>query len=292
MVSLVVLVLAQSPQAWRLTWQAPEGCTPAAGLQRALEARLGQAVFAEPADAFIEGVVVAAERGFVAKVTVTDAKGTALGQRDVTSDDPSCPAIDSRLVLVLALLVDPSGRLRTGVVTAAPAPTPALPPPTAPARLLSPEDLVHLRVESPDGETRLVELRQGRTSGDGRAWLGSVDVCGVPCAAAVRRGASLEVRGGDVLPAAFTLSGTRTDRAVVVVQPSSIARLTWSIVAVSLATTLLGLGVVGLALGANSSTGAALSVAAFVVGAGLGGLGAFGLSQGPTRVTVRDDGRD
>ncbi len=287
--SLTLLVLSQSPQAWRLGWRAPEGCSSAAELQRALEVKLGQPVFREPAEAFIEGEVVPEGGGFKAKVSVTDAKGTSLGQREVSSAEPSCPAIDSRLVFVLSFLVDPSGQLRSGGVRSTPAPTPSLPAVRAPGMLLSPDDLVQLRVESPARETRVVEERQGRTSGDGKAWAGTVDVCAMPCSVSIRRGAVLRVQGGDVVPASFTLGELRGGRGVAVVKPASIARLTWSIVGLSFATSLLSLGIVGLVLSGNSSGLQGLSVGAGVGALVLGGFSIWGLSQGPTRVEVSDE---
>ena len=175
---VAVSLLSQSPEAWRLAWRAPDTCTPADQLRRAVEARVGQAVFHEPADRFIEGDVTAQNGGWLARLVVTDAKGTPLGQREVVSTEPGCPTLDARLTLVLSLLIDPAGSLRARPMVTTPAPTPRLP--TAPLeapRALSPEDLVRLTLESDDRGAHLFEERSGRASGAQQSWTGTIDVC-------------------------------------------------------------------------------------------------------------------
>lgn len=279
---VVVTLLHQAPaEGWRITWRAPEGCSAAEVHTRAVETRLGRPVFREPATRFVEGVVSRTESGWIVKLVVTDASGSPLGQREVTSADAACPSIDGRVALVLSLLIDPSSRLG-GSIVATPAPTPLLPKPTGVAPdALPDQDRVRLQLESDEPALRIVELRTGTS------WKGTIEVCGVPCGALVLRTATLLVTGPDVLPAEFGLSQSRRATANVSVKASSLSRRVWSIISITFAATLVGLSAVGFALSSNSSTGVALSATSGIVGLALGVLGGVGLSQGPTLVTVQ-----
>ncbi len=286
---IAVSLLSQSPEAWRMTWRAPQPCTPAEQLGRAVEARVGQAVFREPADRFIEGDVTAQNGGWLARLVVTDAKGAPLGQREVVTTEPGCASLDARLTLVLSLLIDPSGSLRARPMQTTPAPTPRLPAaPSEAPRALTPEDLVRLGLESNDDHVRIVEERSGRASGARQPWTGTIDVCGVPCGAPVPRGAKLFVTGPDVLPATFTLSGARGDSATVSVKASSLSRQVWSVLGLTFGVTLGTVGLIGLAVSSSGNPSlTALSVTGSLIGAALSILSGVGLSQGPTVVTVR-----
>jgi hypothetical protein len=116
-----------------------EACITARDLALAVEQRLGRAalVSASQAERFIDGRVEALAppaTGFRVSVTVSDAKGAALGTRELEDPDPSCRALDEPIVLVVALLVDPEAARRAG--PAAPAlgvaPRPPPPPPAPP----------------------------------------------------------------------------------------------------------------------------------------------------------------
>lgn len=286
---LTVSLLSQSPEAWRLTWRAPETCTSVDQLVRSVEARVGQPVFREPADHFIEGDVTAQNGGWLARLVVTDAKGTPLGQREVVTTEPGCPTLDARLTLVLSLLIDPAGSLRARPMVTTPAPTPRLPAaPLETPRALSPEDLVRLTLESDDRDVHLFEERTGRASGTQQSWTGTIDVCGVPCGASVPRGAKLIIGGPDVLPATFTLAGIRTTSAVVSVKASSLARQVWSVLGLTFGVALTALGVAGLAVSSSGASALqAVSATGALLGVALSVLSGVGLSQGPTVVTVR-----
>lgn len=280
---VVATLLHQAPaEGWRITWRAPEGCSAAEVHSRAVETRLGRPVFREPAIRFVEGSVARGETGWVVKLVVTDASGSPLGQREVTSTESACVSIDGRVALVLSLLIDPSSRLG-GSIVATPAPTPLLPEPTgiAPEALVD-QDRVRLEVVSDEPAVRVVELRAGAS------WKGTIDVCGVPCGALVLRTAQLSITGPDVLPAEFGLSRSLSPTARVSVKASSLSRQIWSIVSITFAATLVGLSAVGFALSSNSSTGVALSATSGVIGIALGILGGVGLSQGPTVVHVSE----
>ncbi len=88
-----------------------ETCVAAGALARAVEARLGHPAWA-PASAAkvsIEGYVEKRSDGvgWRAHVELTDERGTQLGQRDVTSQEVDCAALEQPLTLVLALIIDP-----------------------------------------------------------------------------------------------------------------------------------------------------------------------------------------
>lgn len=279
---VVATLLHQAPaEGWRITWRAPEGCSAAEIHTRAVETRLGRPVFREPATRFVEGLVTRGDAGWVVKLVVTDASGSPLGQREVTSTEAACPSIDGRVALVLSLLIDPSSRLG-GSIVATPAPTPLLPKATGIApEVLVDQDRVRLEVTSDDPAVRVVEVRTGAS------WKGTIDVCGVPCGAMVLRTARLLISGPDVLPAEFGLSRSFSPTARVSVKASSLSRQVWSIISLSVGLTLMGLSAVGFALSSRSSSGVALSATSGVVGITLGILGGVGLSQGPTIVTLQ-----
>jgi hypothetical protein len=228
---VAVALVSQSPEAWRLTWRAAETCTPGEQLQRNVEARVGQPVFREPADRFIEVDVTAENGGWLARLIVTDSQGTALGQREVVSTEAGgCRLLDARLTLVLSLFIDPGGSLRSRRTETTPASTPQPPDvPREPPRALSPEDLVRLTVQSDERHVRIVEERSGRASGVQQMWTGTLDVCGVPCDGSVPRGARLIISGPDVLPARLTVAGARGDSATISVKASSQSRQVLSV---------------------------------------------------------------
>jgi hypothetical protein len=112
-----------------------ERCLDAPTLAKAVEARLGRSVFANASPEL--RVTVALERLpdgiWRAQLLLEDAKGEALGRRELVSAEPSCEALDPSLALVVALLVDapPTPPLAPPTPTdASTAPPPAPPPPT------------------------------------------------------------------------------------------------------------------------------------------------------------------
>ncbi|MFY1828347.1 hypothetical protein ACN47A_20655 [Myxococcus fulvus] len=107
--SLLSTASPASPSArWGLHWNAPSECIQAAPLARAVEARLGRSVFGALPDVLIHGVLEpASPSGWSARLTLVDGRGTVLGSRDIDSSTPACADIERRLVLVLALMIDP-----------------------------------------------------------------------------------------------------------------------------------------------------------------------------------------
>lgn len=110
-----------------------EACLDAPALAKAVEARLGRSVFGGTNPEL--RVSVALERlsdgAWRAQLLLEDAKGVALGRRELVSAEPSCSALDPSLALVVALLVDaPPTPPPPPPAEVAPSPPPPLPPPT------------------------------------------------------------------------------------------------------------------------------------------------------------------
>lgn len=117
--SVAIAARAAEPAPIRasLAWARADGaesCIAAPELARAIEARLGYAVFGSPtsADVTLEGSIAPAAPGpgYRASFRVLDAKGAVLGERKVEGADPSCRALDDRAVLVASILVDDAAR--------------------------------------------------------------------------------------------------------------------------------------------------------------------------------------
>jgi hypothetical protein len=127
-----------------LSWsrlEGAEGCIGTRQLAAAVEALLGREVFvsAARAEVSIEGRVRAGEEGWQAALTVADAEGRILGERQLDSVEGSCRSLDEPIALAIALMIDPDAAL--GPALAPPsAPEPALP------RALSPQIVVEERL--------------------------------------------------------------------------------------------------------------------------------------------------
>jgi hypothetical protein len=113
-----------------------EGCLDAPTLAKAVEARLGRSVFADASPELRVTVTLERlpDRVFRAQLLLEDAKGQALGRRELVSAEPSCGALDASLALVVALLVDapptPPSAPPTDASAPPPPPSPPPPPPT------------------------------------------------------------------------------------------------------------------------------------------------------------------
>ena len=121
-----------------LAWarsEGAEGCIGAPELSRAIEARLGRPVLAEPAgaDVAIEGSIAPADGGFRVRLVVRGRDGAVLGRRALDVEGPDCRAADEPVELVIALMIDPDAR------NGPPAPADGRPPPSPPRPQLAPE---------------------------------------------------------------------------------------------------------------------------------------------------------
>ncbi|WP_257457842.1 hypothetical protein [Archangium lipolyticum] len=112
---------------WGLRWNAAPGCIQAAPLARAVEGRLGRTVFGPEPEFLVDGVLErGTPSGWKAKLSLVDASGNVLGSREVSTKEEACTAIEPRLLLVIALMIDPSAAFSS------PASPPPPPPPPEP----------------------------------------------------------------------------------------------------------------------------------------------------------------
>lgn len=131
-----------SPLSWLRMLGADE-CVATQTLARAVEERLGRAVFvsASQADLSVEGrIEKRPARGWHAVITVRDAGGTVLGTRQLDRSDTSCETMTEPLALVIAVMIDPDAAMR-------PKPAPVIEaettPPTLPTAHVEPEPESH-----------------------------------------------------------------------------------------------------------------------------------------------------
>lgn len=85
-----------------------EQCIGSVELARAVETRLGRAVFVPTprAERIVEASIAPSGSGFGALLSVADQRGRILGQRELSTTSTDCRSLDRALVLVLALLID------------------------------------------------------------------------------------------------------------------------------------------------------------------------------------------
>jgi hypothetical protein len=105
---------APSEVTWGLRWSAPSQCIQAPAVVRAVEERLGRAVFGPSAELVIDGQLQRSGTGWRASLIVVDHFGAVRGTREVKSVDERCPAIDGALTLVIAVMIDPNAALSSG----------------------------------------------------------------------------------------------------------------------------------------------------------------------------------
>lgn len=111
-----------------------DGCITAHELALRVEDRLGRGVFVSAAQAelFVDARIERLGRGWHATVSASRANGVAAGRRELDTRSSDCRDLDADLVLVVALVIDPSAP-PAAPPPAPPAPAPALvPPPPAP----------------------------------------------------------------------------------------------------------------------------------------------------------------
>lgn len=142
----VFLLLASGPalagpgseSRWGLRWNAAPGCIQAGPLARAVETRLGRTVFGPEPEFLVDGVLERGQpSGWKARLSLVDARGNVLGGREVSTAEEACSAIEPRLLLVIALMIDPSAALSGPAPASPPEPPPAPvtrePPPPEPS---------------------------------------------------------------------------------------------------------------------------------------------------------------
>lgn len=158
---------------WSRTASA-ESCIGTQELAQSVEKLLGRAVFvpASTADVAIEGRVEKKRTGFVAVLTIANAKGETLGTREVTTEG-ACSGLNDPVALAIALLIDPDAAL------GAPHDPPPKPPDPPPPRIEPPPPRtvyvrvpVRVPVEAPPKPTWRGDLSAGFALGFG--WLPTI----------------------------------------------------------------------------------------------------------------------
>lgn len=106
--TLLLLSAPASAATWGLRWSAPPGCIDAPALERAVEARLGKSVFGFSPDLRITGTLAQGEKPkWRANLALLDASDLLAGAREIESDAADCHALDEKLVLVIAVMIEP-----------------------------------------------------------------------------------------------------------------------------------------------------------------------------------------
>ena len=104
-----------------LQWVQRDGAAACIGdreLAAAVTARLGNAPAHGQTRLVIDGEIAPSGSGWTAAIHTTDEHGVVLGQRDLHEPAADCRALDDKLVLVIALIIDPD------LLDEAPGPTP------------------------------------------------------------------------------------------------------------------------------------------------------------------------
>jgi hypothetical protein len=284
------VVLSQAPATWSLEWSAPAGCAQRDELAHAVEVRLGAKVFGRTPTLFITG---ATTPGWAATLSLRNAAGDVLGVREVTSEEPSCAALDARLVLVIALLISPNASL-TPTVQAPLAQAPSLPELAAPSLLAPPPAATsRLHVDSDDPAVRVIVIQQRGQGGPlGRSFIATTELCGVPCDLPLALPVHLFLAGEGIVPSAeLSLDQRAAAQLTLHVRAGHTGPRAWAIAGATLGLSGLVAGVVTLLLGALLNHPPTLVAAA--ISAGLGatamGFGLWGISQTATRVTIEPE---
>lgn len=106
-----------------LRWVQRDGADTCIGdreLAAAVTARLGDGPAHGKTKLVIDGEIAPSDSGWTAAIHTTDEHGVALGQRDLHEPAADCRTLDDKLVLVIALIIDPE------LLDEAPAPPAAL----------------------------------------------------------------------------------------------------------------------------------------------------------------------
>ena len=163
-----VLATEAGLRASALSWvrdASAEGCPGSVAMARAVEARLGRAVFVSGARAelSIEAHVQRTVTAWRVVIDTSDAQGKIVGHREIESQSESCTEAADASVLAIALMIDPDA-LAAPVPAPVPAPAltpaptstpaPASTPPPAPTLPRATEPLPAKRPAPPPGPFR------------------------------------------------------------------------------------------------------------------------------------------
>ncbi|MDF2696200.1 MAG: hypothetical protein K0S65_4583 [Labilithrix sp.] len=136
-VALALFSASAGAAPFDLAWTAPEGCPTRERIVDATRANLGEPPSTAPPELFVRGAVAGGAEGFVISLSLEDAVGASLGERDVRVAGQRCEAIEEPTALVLAMMIAvarPSSAPPPPDDAAAsersPAPVPSTKPPT------------------------------------------------------------------------------------------------------------------------------------------------------------------
>lgn len=108
----------EPPKPSSLSWvrlEGAESCIATQALARAVETRLGHAVFVSPSEAelSVEGSVgpVLGPVKWRASVVLRGRDGAMMGTRTIESAEAGCGTLDDKLALAIAIMIDPEGAL-------------------------------------------------------------------------------------------------------------------------------------------------------------------------------------
>jgi hypothetical protein len=114
---------------FRLIWvrgDRTESCADQGSIAEGVTRRVGRQVLSESARRSVEGFVVHEGDSWEAHIYVRDENGRLKGSRVLTSQDPSCDAIQSAATLAIALAIDPDAALRAPPASSSPAGAPSV----------------------------------------------------------------------------------------------------------------------------------------------------------------------
>ncbi len=296
---LALLAADPAPAArWGLRWTAPADCRQAADVARAVEDRLHRPTFGPDPRFTVDGVVERVNAQWRARLTLVDAQGTVLGNREVTGTDEACASLDGKLTLVIALLIDPLAGPRPPPTQS---PAPELPPPPSLPRegLFTDEGRARVTLDADRTGVRLYRVvLEGMAvgpSGSRGAFLGTASVCEAPCGVPVPLADRYFVGGDDIMRSPdFVLP--KANDVTVKVKTGNAAAWLWGFTLATLGLTSVIAGVVGIVVGASlrssQGTSALLPIMGGVTagGAAMFGLGWWMVAGNTTTVDVQPRG--
>jgi hypothetical protein len=100
-------VAAAEAETWGMRWNAPADCIQAAELAERVERRAGRMLFAGRAQRHVEGYLALEADAYRVRLTMVNDAGRILGTREFTQAATSCRALDDRIALTIALMVEP-----------------------------------------------------------------------------------------------------------------------------------------------------------------------------------------
>jgi hypothetical protein len=114
---------------FRLVWvrgDGTESCGDRASIAEGITRRVGRPILSDSAPRSVEGVLLHEGDSWEAHIYVRDENGTLKGSRVLTSQDPSCGAIQTAATLAIALAIDPEATFRAPLASPPPSSAPSV----------------------------------------------------------------------------------------------------------------------------------------------------------------------